>query len=179
MEFKIQYNNESFDLCEDFIDVGYMAENVEVMDITNTKKEIQRSHEDKSMTLLISMPDLREEFLNEMIAIDTFMKDIQVPIYCYFILDKEYEEINTLKENIEKFEIVYDREEEFGNMYGTKIISGSFKDKLTKALFLISKDGAVFYLDMKDDLLETIDLQILQIELNKAYMSYTGAGCHG
>jgi hypothetical protein len=64
-------------------------------------------------------------------------------------------------------------------MYGTEIINGNLTNLLTKSLFLISKDGAVFYLDMPQDLDTPLDLERLQIELNKAYTTYTGVGCHG
>lgn len=165
--------------CEDFIDVGYMAENIEVLDFYNKPIEIKRSHEDQSMTLLVSLPSLNNGFSDEIIKIDKFMSKIQVPIKCYFIFNEEIEDKTSLKNRLEKFEIVFDNEEEFGNMYGTKIVSSSLKDKLTKSLFLISKDGAIFYLDMPDDLEKTLDLQRLQVELNKAYVSYTGVGCHG
>jgi hypothetical protein len=46
-------------------------------------------------------------------------------------------------------------------------------------MFLISKDGAVFYLDMPNDLSDPFDLDRLRVELNKAYTSYNGTGCHG
>jgi len=173
------YKNEEFELCEDFIDVGYMGENIEVSDFYKKPKEIQRSHGDQSMTLLVSFPSMNNGFSDEIVKVDKFMSDIQVPINCYFIFNEESEDKTALKNKLEKFEIVFDTEEEFGNMYGTKIVTSSLKDKLTKSLFLISKDGAIFYLDMPDDLEDLLDLARLQVELNKAYVSYTGVGCHG
>ncbi|MGB5867268.1 MAG: hypothetical protein WBG69_05260 [Arcobacteraceae bacterium] len=178
MEFDIQYNGEAFELCEDFIDVGYMAENVEVKTVNEELYEIKRSHEDKAMTLIVSFPNLTNGFKMEALKVDHFMNDIQVPIYCYFVFHKNSEELKTFSSKLKKFEVVYDYDNEYGSMYGTKILNGSLKDKLTKALFLISKDGAVFYLDMQKDLGDSIDLARLQVELNKAYVSYTGLGCH-
>ncbi len=178
MEFDVQYKGEDFTLCEDFIDVGYMAENVEVKTTAEELFEIKRSHEDKAMTLIVSFPNLTNGFKMEALKLDHFMNDIQVPIHCYLIFHKNSEEIKNFGTKLKKFEVVYDYESEYGNMYGTKILNGSLKDKLTKALFLISKDGAVFYLDMQNDLSDPIDLQRLQVELNKAYVSYTGSGCH-
>lgn len=178
MGYNMIYKNEEFELCEDFIDVGYMAENIEVLDFYNKPKEIQRSHPDQSMTLLVSFPMMNNGFNDEIIKLDKFMANIQVPINCYFIFNKTSEDKTALKNKLEKFEIVFDNEDEFGNMYGTKIVTGSLKEKLTKSLFLISKDGAIFYLDMPDDLENDLDLARLQVELNKAYVSYTGVGCH-
>lgn len=179
MESKIIYKDELLALCEDFIDVGYMAENIEVQDINGKTKEIKRSHPDKAMTLLVSFTHVDSSSVNEIIKIDEFLSDIQVPIKCYMIFDKEYKAQNILKNRLKKFEIVLDSEDEFGSMYGTKLVSGSLKNKLTKSLFLIGKDGSVFYIDMPYDLCEELNLERLRVELNKAYLSYTGVGCHG
>ena len=179
MESKIIYNGKENELTEDCIDIGYMAENIEVIDFFGKIKEIKRSDEKGSMTLLISFPNTEEVFLKELLKVDEFLSHIQVDIHCYFIFNEKCENLTPLQNRLKKFEIVYDNEDEFGNMYGTKIISGEFKDKLTKALFLISKDGAVFYLDMPSNLKKEMDLERLQVELNKAYITYTGVGCHG
>lgn len=179
MESSILYKGEELELCEDFIDIGYMAENIEVSDKKGDAFEIRRSHPDKSMTILVSFPDATQEFLDEILKIDELLSHIQVPLHCYMIFDKEYENQSVLSNRLKKFELVLDTEEEFGNMYGTKLVSGTLAGKLTKSLFLISKDGAVFYLEMPSDLQKPLDLERLRIELNKAYTSYTGVGCHG
>ncbi|MEA3353199.1 MAG: redoxin family protein [Campylobacterota bacterium] len=177
MKSNIIYNGNKCELTEDFTDIGYMAENIEVVDFYGKSKEIKRSDKKGSMTLLISFPNSDEIFLNELLKIDEFLSHIQVDINCYFIFNKEFENQTALKNRLKKFEIVFDSEDEFGNMYGAKIVSGELEDMLTKSLFLISKDGAVFYLDMPSNLEKEFDLQRLQVELNKAYITYTGVGC--
>lgn len=179
MESSIKYEDESLELCEDFIDVGYMAENIEVADTKGEILEIKRSHPDKAMTLLVSFPHDNNGFMDEILVMDELLSKIQVPLNCYFIFDKDYKVDTVLKNRLKKFSLVLDTEEEFGNMYGTKLVSGSLEDKLTKSLFLISKDGAIFYLEMPGDLSDPFDLDRLRVELNKAYTSYTGVGCHG
>jgi peroxiredoxin len=179
MESKIKYNEELLELTDDFIDIGYMAENIEVSSIEGEVKEVKRSHSDNAMTLLVSFPTTEDTFVKEMLKLDEFMSHIEVPIYCYFISSEDSDDIQLIAKALKKFEIVIDSEEEFGNMYGTKIVSGSLEDKLTKALFLISKDGAVFYLQMPDDMATPLDMERLKVELNKAYVTYTGVGCHG
>jgi len=178
MESKIIYKNNTCELTEDFIDVGYMAENIEVDTFDKNIKELKRSHSDGAMTLFVSFPNI-EEFHIEILKLDQFMKNIVVPIHCYIIFAKDQEIDKKINEQLEKFEIVYDTQEEFGSMYGTKIVDGVLKDELTKSLFLISKDGAIFFLDIPDDLEKEFDLQRVQVELNKAYVTYTGVGCHG
>jgi len=179
MDFSIKFKNKEYALCEDFIDIGYMAENFEVEDVNGETKEIKRSHSDGAMSLFVSFPDASEDFLEEIFKIDHFMSNIQVPIKCYFIFNEKSDNTTIFQDKIKKFEMVFDSEDEFGNMYGTKIVTGDMEDKLTKAIFLISKDGAVFFLDMPNDLGKEFDLERLQVELNKAYVTYTGSGCHG
>jgi peroxiredoxin len=178
MESNVIYNGESMELVEDFIDIGYMAENIEVKNLKEEEFEIKRSHPDKSMTLFISAPNAKDGFLEELLKVDELMHHIQVPIHCYYIFDPKFED-KELLDKLKKFEIVLDSEDQFGEMYGTKIASGLLTDKLTKSLFLISKDGAIFYLDMSKNLADQFDLERLRVELNKAYASYTGIGCHG
>ncbi len=179
MESNIIYKEQECALCEDFIDIGYMAENIEVTDMNGDTKEIKRSHSDNSMTLLVSFPNEDEGFIKELLVMDEFLSHIQVPINCYFIFNEKTDTLSAIQSKLKKFEIVFDSEEDFGNMYGTKIVSGILEDTLTKSLFLISKDGAVFYLDMPNNLVKPLDLERLQVELNKAYVTYTGVGCHG
>ena len=179
MDSKIIYKDEFLELCEDFIDVGYMAENIDVKDLAGDCFEIKRSHSDKSMTILVSFPDAKDEFFEEILKIDEFLSHIQVPLNAYMVFDKATQVQTILKNRLNKFKIVLDADDEFGDMYGTKLVSGSLEGKLTKSLFLISKDGAIFYLDIPNDLNKEFDIQRLRVELNKAYISYTGVGCHG
>lgn len=179
MESKLIYKNEELELCEDFIDVGYMAENFEAHDFYDNIIEVKRSNIERSMTILFSFPDASNGFLQEILKLDKFLSAIEVDINCYLIFDKEHENMAPLKNNLNKLIIIYDTENEYGSMYGTQIVSGTLENKLTKALFLISKDGAVFYLEMPNDLEKEFNIDRLRVELNKAYVSYTGVGCHG
>lgn len=177
MDFKVNYKGQPQELIEDFIDIGYMAENIKVCDIFNKTFEIKRSSSKKSMTLLISSPNI--EFIDELENIDKFMSSIQVPIECYFLFATSSSEIEEFSKDLEIFKVAIDSEVEFGSMYGTKIVNGTLEGKLTKALFLISKDGAVFFLKMLENLEDEFSLERLKVELNRAYVTYTGVGCHG
>jgi len=179
MESEIVYKGEALELCEDFTDVGYMADNFEAMDAFQEVMEVRRSHCDKAMTLLVSFPTFDEMFEEEILKLDAFLSHLQVGVYCYLIFDATLPDAKLLQNKLTTFQLLLDHENEFGEMYGTKIVSGSLKDKLSKSLFLISKDGAIFFIDMPKDLEKPLDFDRLQIELNKAYTSYTGVGCHG
>ena len=173
---KIFYKNEILEITDDFIDVGYMAENVAVEDTNGDIFEIQRSHGDNSMTLLVSLPQI---LLDEVATLDKFLSAIKVPIHCYLILAKRAQEGQEGLKKLQKLEAVFDVQEEFGGMYGTKIVTGSMAPDLCKSIFLISKEGAIFYIDMPENLEDGFDFERLALELNKAYVVYTGVGCHG
>ena len=83
MMSRIFYEDETLELIDDFIDVGYMAENIEVKDMTGNSFEIKRSHGDGSMTLLVSLPDV---LFDEIFVLDEFLSAVQVPIHCYLVL---------------------------------------------------------------------------------------------
>jgi peroxiredoxin len=175
MESKIVYKNKSYELTDDFIDVGYMAENFEAQSFQGDTLEVRRSNPKKSMSIFVSAP-----FADESLAkLDELLSHIEVDLECYFVFEKYEQSLDAFQKNLKKFQIVFDKFDEFGPMYGVKIIEGDLENKLAKALFLISKDGAIFYIDFLQDQEAEFDMERLRVELNKAYITYTGVGCHG
>lgn len=173
------YKEEACDLTDDFIDIGYMAESFEACDMKDKIFEVKRSNPDRIMTVLVSFPSFDEEFGAEIFKIDMFLAELEIDVNCYILFDKKTDDLELLNSKLEKLTILIDNEDEFGSMYGAKIVSGPLENKLTKALFVISKDGSIFYLDMPKQLDDKLDLERLKVELNKAYVTYTGVGCHG
>lgn len=174
MKSKIIYKNEEMELTDDFIDIGYMAENFEAMDMNKNEIEIKKASLNRNIQIFMSFPSF-DEFSKEIIMFDEFMNDAKVDIFTYIIFDKEF----NIPYQFKKIIPIFDVNEEFADMYGTKIVSGTLENKLTKALFLIGKDGAVYHIDMPNDLEKPLNIERIRVELNKVYQSYTGAGCHG
>ncbi len=171
----ITYNGETQTLIDEFLEVGYMAEDVLVDDFYKKERLLKRSNKERVMQLFVSTPFSDESI----IALDEFLSDVTIDLNCYLILDSEFKDATALKNRIKKLEIFYDKENEYGAMYGTQIVDGTLTQKLTKALFLVGKDGAVYHVDMPNDLSSGFDLERIRVELNKAYVTYTGVGCHG
>ncbi len=167
------YKNEEFELTDEFIDIGYMAEDFDVQNLDTDEISIKKASNNRMIQIFLSFPNF-EDFKDEIIAFDEFMNEAKVEIFTYLIFNEKIE-IPKLKKIIP----VFDVNEEFADMYGTKIVNGSLKNKLTKALFLIGKDGAIYHIDMPEDLEKPLDMERIRVELNKVYQSYTGAGCHG
>jgi peroxiredoxin len=168
------YKNENFDLIDELIDVGYMAEEFEAQNLQGETIQIKKASPNRMIQIFLSFPNF-EEFKDEIIEFDEFMSDAKVEIFTYIIFAQKTDIPYVFKKLIP----IFDLNEEFGEMYGTKIVSGSLEDKLTKALFLIGKDGAVYHIDMPENLEKPLNIERVRVEVNKVYQSYTGVGCHG
>jgi peroxiredoxin len=173
MKSKIIYKNDEMELTDDFIDIGYMAENIDVIKLNGEKFTIKKASPNRNIQIFLSFPNF-DDFKEEIIAFDEFINGAKIDIYTYIIFNEKIDFPYEFKKIIPVFDI----NEEFANMYGTKIVSGSLENKLTKALFLIGKDGAIYHIDMPNNLDKTLDLERIRVELNKVYQSYTGTGCH-
>lgn len=174
MKSKIIYKNEEMNLTDDFIDIGYMAENFDVINLKNEEITIKKASPNRNIQLFLSFPNF-DDFSEEIIAFDEFISGAKIDIFVYLIFNEKID----LSYDFKKIIPIFDINEEFANMYGTKIVSGTLENRLTKALFLIGKDGAIYHIDMPSNLDSPLDLERIRAELNKAYQSYTGAGCHG
>lgn len=174
MNSKITYKNESFELIDEFIDVGYMAEDIEAVGLNNQALHISKNSPNRTIQIFMSYPSF-EEFKDEIMAFDHFMECAQVEIFTYILFSEPLDFSYTFKKLIPAFDV----NDDYGNMYGTKIVSGSLENKLTKALFLIGKDGAIYHIDMPANLENSFNMERIRVELNKVYQSYTGVGCHG
>ena len=174
MKSKIIYKNEEMKLTDEFIDIGYMAENFDIININNEEITIKKASPNRNIQLFLSFPNF-DDFSEEIIAFDEFISGAKIDIFVYLIFNEKID----ISYDFKKIIPIFDINEEFANMYGTKIVSGTLENRLTKALFLIGKDGAIYHIDMPSNLDSPLDLERIRAELNKAYQSYTGAGCHG
>ncbi len=173
----VTYLNEAFTLAEDAMEEGYMAQTIDVKTPYLQQYTIQRSSLERTLTLLFSFPGYM--FENEILYIDEFLSHLQIPINCYLIFHEPAKNDVTLQQHFKVLQPVYDMDDNFGTWYGTKITNGSLAGSLCKSLFLIGKDGSIFYIDIPSNMEEKLNLEKLRIALNKAYISYTGVGCHG
>ena len=71
-----------------------------------------------------------------------------------------------------------DDDEAFGDYYGVRLAPGELGGELAKALFIISKDGALFYDEIVRDLNEPFALEKALPKIAAAENCYTGKGCH-
>jgi hypothetical protein len=79
---------------------------------------------------------------------------------------------------MEGWQFGFDTDEAFGDYYGVRLAKGELGGEFTKALFVISKDGAVFYDEILRDLNESFSLDTALVKIAAAQSCYTGKGCH-
>lgn len=169
---RIKYKDEALELIDEFVEVGYKSERVKILSKTNENITIGGYNNTKKVVLIISMPDI--DGINTQIQkLDTYLKNIVVDIDCFLVMSNE----KVFDLSLSKLIPVCDKYKEFGTMYGTLIVDGSLENELSKALFIIGKDGAIYYENTLENLSDEFDLEKLSIELNRAFGSYTGKGC--
>ncbi|MCH9814105.1 MAG: hypothetical protein K0U47_09210, partial [Epsilonproteobacteria bacterium] len=117
------------------LDEGYASEKVTAKDMRG--KEITFGGQNGKTQIIISAPYLDEENFNEFDQLmkheDLAIEDVQK----YFILSSKAD----LKSDCD-LPLLIDEEEHFGDEFGVRISEAPLKGKLTKALFIVSKDGA-------------------------------------
>jgi peroxiredoxin len=176
---KVKYKGIELDLIDEFAEVGYKAEKVKLLNYSDQDIVIGGQHHNKEIQLFISLPEYDNEFMHEIEELDNLLSDASIPINTFLITKNEPKNFELIKSKLSAITPLFDTYEEFGTMYGTKIETGKFEGKLAKSIFIIGKDGAIYFENIFSDMSQKIDSSIVIIELNRAAQAYTGVGCHG
>jgi peroxiredoxin len=170
---RIKYKDETLELIDEIVEVGYKSEKVKVCSNSGETTTIGGFKPSKTVVLIITLPNI-ENIETQIQKLDSFLANIVVDIDCYLVFANDTK-IDFIPK---KVNFMYDKYKEFGTMYGTLIVSGSLEKELCKSVFIIGKDGAIYYENTLPNLEDDFDFEKLSIELNRAFSSYTGQGCH-
>jgi thiol peroxidase len=155
------------------LDIGYASEKVTVKERSGKEKSI--GGQDGKTQVIITAPFIDEKFKDELIEIRKALpKGGTYEVNTSLIVAND-EHADPLIDDIAFY---VDHAGEFGDWYGVRLADGPCENELTKALFIISKDGALFYDDFVTNLHETFNLDTLIRKVNAAQICYTGKGCH-
>ncbi|QOG11258.1 hypothetical protein [Arcobacter sp. FWKO B] len=170
---RVKYKDEALELIDEIIEIGYKSEKVKVCSNGGETTTIGGFQASKTVVLIVSLPNIENTDI-QIQKLDNFLSNIVVDIDCYLVL------ANELKTDVKtkKLQLMYDKYKEFGTMYGTLITSSTLENELCKAIFIIGKDGAIYYEQTMDNLQDELDFEKLSIELNRAFSTYNGQGCH-
>jgi thiol peroxidase len=155
------------------LDVGYASERVTLLDEEKNPHAV--GGQNGQTQLFITTPFIDEAFLGELAQINKLL-----PHGGDFVVTATLIVANDAHKNphLEKIAFLMDAEGEFGDFYGVRLLGEPYDFELTKALILISKDGAIFYDEFVQDLSDSFNLDTLLRKITAAQICYTGKGCH-
>lgn len=170
---QIRYRNTTLHLEDLPMDVGYASERVSLSD--GTKSFTAGGHTGFTQ-LLISTPFIDEEFLIQMREIDTLLalNALQGISKTIVVANAGHTD-----PRMEGWMFGIDSDEAFGDYYGIRLAPGELGGEFAKALFIISKDGALFHSEIVPDLHGPFSLEKVLNKIAAAQNCYTGKGCHG
>ncbi len=170
---QIVLNTTVMHLEEPPLDVGYASQKVRLFCSNGVLREA--GGQNGKTQLLITAAFVDAAFMEELERIaESLPKGGDYPLEAALIVAHVSHELP----NIEGFEVLIDGEGEFGDWYGVRIKDGPCANELAKTLFVISKDGAIFYEEIPSNLLESFNLDTLTRKIYAAQTCYTGKGCH-
>jgi len=167
---QITYNTSILHLEDMPLDIGYASEKVDLKNASGENFRI--GGQNGSTQLLISAPFIDEMLITQLKEIDTLLSlNALGGITKALIVANDTHTLPSLEEWISG----YDVDEAFGDYYGVRLNN----KELAKSLFILSKDGAIFYHEILSDLNETFNVDKALAKIVAANSCYTGKGCHG
>lgn len=167
---QINYNTSTLSLEDMPLDIGYASEKV---DLKNHAGEVFKlGGQNGGTQLLISAPFIDESLLQQLSELDTLLSlNALGGITKGLIVANNQHNMPKLDEWL----VGYDYDEAYGDYYGVRLSN----KELAKTLFIISKDGALFYHEILDDLNGVFSIDKAIAKIVAANSCYTGKGCHG
>ena len=155
------------------MDIGYASEKVKLYDEKGHSHMI--AGQNGKTQLIISAPFINKTFKDELQKIDELLSgEANENLECHLVMANEAHEDPHMK----NFDFLIDKEREFGDWYGLRLLGDALEGEFTKSLMLISKDGALFYDEYPKDISNTFNHETLLRKILAADTCYTGKGCH-
>lgn len=168
---RVEYRGKIFDL--DVADIGYEADRVRVLD--SYQREIEIGGDTKEVQLFITLVDLSDNSIAKVKEIESNLKNVKDMMSAYLIVNRlPKERVAYLNNSLEIFKVVVDFEQEFGDMYGVLIEDGALKGEFVNSIFIVTKEGTLFFRDIPKNIEDEFDLNHFFFKLNSAFNCYTG-----
>ena len=170
---QIIYNTSTLSLEDIPLDIGYSSEKV-----------ILKNHDNETFTiggqngftqLLICTPFIDAALIAQLTEMESLLglNALQGITKALVVANAKH-----TNPQMEGWRFGFDTDEAFGDYYGVRLAKGELGGEFTKALFVISKDGALFYDEILRDLNEPFSLDTALVKIAAAQSCYTGKGCH-
>lgn len=167
---KITYNTATLTLEDMPLDVGYASEKVTLKN--RSQETFTIGGQNGSTQLLISAPFIDDALTAQLNEMDSLLSlNALGGITKSLVVATNNDPLPVLEEWL----VGYDFDEAYGDYYGVRLSN----KELAKSLFIISKDGAVFYHEILNDLNAPFSIDKSIAKIVAANSCYTGKGCHG
>ena len=168
---QIRLNTFTMRLEDTPLDVGYASEKVKL----STKEGSSRTigGQNGATQLIVTAPFIDDTFLDELRAIDKALPADETVTASLVVAAGAHED-----PELEHFEFLIDSDDEFADWYGVRLSGDPLEGELAKALFIISKDGALYYDEIAANLHDPFNADTALRKIQAAQLTYTGKGCH-
>jgi peroxiredoxin len=155
------------------LDIGYSSEKVSLKNHLGESFTI--GGQNGFTQLILSTPFIDDSLVKQLEEINVLLElnALQSITKSLVVASK-----NHTNPNIQGWQFGIDVDEAFGDYYGVRLPKGELGGEFTKALFIVSKDGALFYDEILDDLNKSFSLEKTLSKIAAAMNCYTGKGCH-
>jgi peroxiredoxin len=168
---QIQLNTFTMRLEEMPLDIGYASEKVTLKTKDGTDSTVGGQN---GMTqLIVTAPFIDDTFIAELEAIDKALPDSEEVSATLVVAGDAHE-----APELTRFRFLIDSDAEFADWYGVRLSGDPLEGELTKALFIISKDGALYYDEFAKNLHDPFNAETAVRKIYAAQECYTGKGCH-
>ena len=170
---QIQFNTYTMHLEDEPLDIGYASEKVGVKKEDGSISSI--GGQNGKTQLIISTPFIDDAFVNELETLKASLPQNDESAITASIVVANSEHVNP---SVAPFNFYVDHDKAFGDFYGVRLADGPCSGELTKALFVVSKDGALFHDEIVPNLHTPFDADKAYLKVVAALNTYTGKGCH-
>ena len=153
------------------LDIGYASEKVQVKAADGTSYTI--GGQNGKTQLIVTAPFIDDALKAELASIDAQLPEDEQMSAILLVANETHRD-----PGLEKFDFRIDNDDAFGDYYGVRLCGEPCDGELTKAAFIISKDGAMFYDEIVNNLHESFNTDTLLRKIAAAQTCYTGKGCH-
>lgn len=169
---QITYNTSTLFLEDMPLGIGYASQSVTLKDMHDQPFVIggQNGH----TQLILCAPFINDDLMTQIHELDALLAlNALVISKTLVVATKQPHDLH-----LTDWRYGFDYDTQFGDYYGVRLAKGELSGAFTKALFVISKDGAVFYDEIPKNLNTPFSLEKALPKIAAAMHCYTGHGCH-
>ena len=168
---QIKCNTSTMRLEDMPLDIGYASEKVTLK--TKSDADVILGGQNGKTQLIVTAPFIDDALMAELERLESALPEGE-EVTATLITANDVIETPSFK----RFDYLIDSADEFSDWYGVRLSGDPLDGELTKALFIISKDGALYYDQFAEDLYEPFNAETAIRKIHAARECYTGKGCH-